>query len=230
MLVKDKYKKVRYIGVGKGVVMAKYKRIRGDGLFDVLKGLFTGGVKLIGNLFRSSGAKQLAQKAISSGSQLAKNALKEGAQALVKDVASDPMKYVNKATELVDKLKSSENPQDVAQEEAKKFSKQILNIAKEKVVQPTIDQYRDEFEGVKDKLKSQINPLRGASDARETIQAKQDEIQNSIGNLIAGMGLHKKKQVKKQSGKGKKVEAQNKERGSNSKIMNKLRGAGLVPL
>ena len=216
MLVKDKYKKVRYIGVGKGVVMAKYKRMRGDGLFDVLKGLFTGGVKLLGNLFRSSGAKQLAQKAISSGSQLAKNALKEGAQALVKDVASDPMKYVNKATELVDKLKSSENPQDVAQEEAKKFSKKILNIAKEKVVQPTIDQYRDEFEGVKDKLKSQT---------KEAIQNKQEEIQNSIGNLIAGMGLKKNK---KKSGKGSSNSVR--ETTHNSKIMHKLRGAGLVPL
>jgi hypothetical protein len=225
MLVKAKIKKVRYIGHGRGVSVASYKRMRGDGFFDVIKGLVSGGVKFLGNLFRSSGAKQLAQKAISSGSQLAKEALKEGAKSIVKDVASDPMKYVDKATELVGKLK--ENPQQVAQVEGEKFAKQILNIAKEKVIQPTIDQYRGEFEGVKEKPKL---------DTQNEIKKKQEDIQNNLGNLIAGMGL-------KQRGKGNqrrisdsksrvdmvKKSSKPKASGAN-KIMFKLRGAGLVPL
>ena len=146
MLVKSNFHKVRQLGCGRPVYQVKYKRMRGDGFLDIIKGLFTGGAKLLGNLFRSSGAKQLAQKALSSGVELAKETAKEGVKSLAKDVASDPIKYVNKATELVDKLKSSENPQQVAKQEAQAFAKDILKIAKEKVVQPTIDQYRDDYE------------------------------------------------------------------------------------
>jgi hypothetical protein len=207
MLVKRNIRKVRVIGHGRGMSIASYKKMRGDGFFDIFKSLFSGGVKLIGNLFRSSGAKQLAVKALTTAKDLGIKAVKEGATSLAKDVASDPMKYVEKATELVNKLK--DNPQEVAKIEGEKFAKQMLNIAKEKVVQPTIDQYRDEFEGVKQNL-------------------KQEAVQNNIGNLIAGMGLKKRGRSKatkiikeSQKGNGK---------NSNNKIMNKLRGAGLVPL
>ena len=229
MLVKGNFKKVRMIGHGK-VSVGRIKRMGGDGIFSVLKGLFSGGVKMLGNLFRSSGAKQLAQKAISSGSQLAKDALKEGAKSVVKEIASDPVKAFNTASDLVNKIKDSANPQEVAQQEAKNFSKQILNIAKEKVVQPTIDQYRDEFEGVKEKAKA---------DVQSAVKKQQEDIQANLGNLIAGMGL--KKQVPKggiaQRGKGSKVSrvdlvknSKSKSSSGNNKIMNKLRGAGLVPL
>ena len=222
MLVKGNFKKVRMIGHGK-VSVGRIKRMGGDGIFSVLKGLFSGGVKMLGNLFRSSGAKQLAQKAISSGSQLAKDALKEGAKSVVKEIASDPVKAFNTASDLVNKIKDSANPQEVAQQEAKNFSKQILNIAKEKVVQPTIDQYRDEFEGVKEKDKA---------DVQSAVKKQQEDIQANLGNLIAGMGL------RPQKGKGKvsrvdivkNAKPNKKSSSGNNKIMNKLRGAGLVPL
>ena len=116
------------------------------------------------------------------------------------------MKYINKGVELVNKFK--ENPQEVAKVESERFGKAILNIVKEKVVKPTIDQYREEFEGVKQ-------------------QAKTD-VQNNLGNLISGMGL------KKQRGKGKSVSMPKQQSkpssSSNKKIMNHLRGSGLVPL
>jgi hypothetical protein len=184
--------------------------MRGDGVFDVLKGLFSGGVKAISNLFRSSGAKQLVSSALNTSKTLAKNALKEGVNTIVKDVSADPLKYVNKGVELVNKFK--ENPQEVAKVESERFGKAILNIAKEKVIKPTIDQYREEFEGVKQ-------------------QAKTD-VQNNLGNLISGMGL----KTTKQSGKGKPV-SKGKTKGaskpstsSNMKIMTHLRGNGLIPL
>ena len=129
------------------------------------------------------------------------------------------MKYVNKGIELVNKFK--ENPQNVAQEEAQRFGKTILNIAREKVVKPTIDQYREEYEGVKTKAKSDI---------QSQIRTQQDAIQTNLGNLISGMGVKTRKlggkQVNKKGGKlvSKPVAS------SNKKIMNHLRGNGLVPL
>ena len=191
------------IGHGR-MAIGSYRRMRGDGVFDVLKGLFSGGVKAISNLFRSSGAKQLVSSALNTSKTLAKNALKEGVNTVVKDVSADPLKYINKGVELVNKFK--ENPQEVAKVESERFGKAILNIAKEKVVKPTIDQYREEFEGVKQ-------------------QAKTD-VQNNLGNLISGMGL------KKQRGKSvSKPKQQSKpSSSSNKKIMNHLRGSGLVPL
>ena len=191
------------IGHGR-MAIGSYRRMRGDGVFDVLKGLFSGGVKAISNLFRSSGAKQLVSSALNTSKTLAKNALKEGVNTVVKDVSADPLKYINKGIELVNKFK--ENPQEVAKVESERFGKAILNIAKEKVVKPTIDQYREEFEGVKQ-------------------QAKTD-VQNNLGNLISGMGL------KKQRGKSvSKPKQQSKpSSSSNKKIMNHLRGSGLVPL
>jgi len=193
------------IGHGR-MAIGSYRRMRGDGVFDVLKGLFSGGVKAISNLFRSSGAKQLVSSALNTSKTLAKNALKEGVNTVVKDVSADPLKYINKGVELVNKFK--ENPQEVAKVESERFGKAILNIAKEKVVKPTIDQYREEFEGVKQ-------------------QAKTD-VQNNLGNLISGMGL------KKQRGKGKSVSKPKQQSkpssSSNKKIMNHLRGSGLVPL
>ena len=91
-----------------------------------------------------------------------------------------------------------------------------LKIAKEKVITPTIDQYRGEFEGVKQ-------------------QAKTD-VQNNLGNLISGMGLKTPKQTGKPNGRTKsesvsKPKQQSKpSSSSNKKIMNHLRGCGLVPL
>ena len=191
------------IGHGR-MAIGSYRRMRGDGVFDVLKGLFSGGVKAISNLFRSSGAKQLVSSALNTSKSLAKNALKEGVNTVVKDVSADPLKYINKGIELVTKFK--ENPQEVAKVESERFGKAILNIAKDKVIKPTIDQYREEFEGVKQ-------------------QAKTD-VQNNLGNLISGMGL------KKQRGKSvSKPKQQSKpSSSSNKKIMNHLRGSGLVPL
>ena len=193
------------IGHGR-MAIGSYRRMRGDGVFDVLKGLFSGGVKAISNLFRSSGAKQLVSSALNTSKTLAKNALKEGVNTVVKDVSADPLKYINKGVELVNKFK--ENPQEVAKVESERFGKAILNIAKDKVIKPTIDQYREEFEGVKQ-------------------QAKTD-VQNNLGNLISGMGL------KKQRGKGKSVSKPKQQSkpssSSNKKIMNHLRGSGLVPL
>ena len=140
MLVKrNNIRKVRMIGHGR-MAIGSYRRMRGDGVFDVLKGLFSGGVKAISNLFRSSGAKQLVSSALNTSKTLAKNALKEGVNTVVKDVSADPLKYINKGIELVTKFK--ENPQEVAKVESERFGKAILNIAKEKVVKPTIDQYR----------------------------------------------------------------------------------------
>jgi hypothetical protein len=54
MIVKN-VRKLKHIGVGRPYTVARYRRIRqdGSGIFDVLKGLFSGGVKLIGNLFKS---------------------------------------------------------------------------------------------------------------------------------------------------------------------------------
>ena len=204
MLVKrNNIRKVRMIGHGR-MAIGSYRRMRGDGVFDVLKGLFSGGIKAVSNLFRSSGAKQLVSSALNTSKNLAKNALKEGVNTVVKDVSADPLKYINKGVELVNKFK--ENPQEVAKVESERFGKAILNIAKEKVVKPTIDQYREEFEGVKQ-------------------QAKTD-VQNNLGNLISGMGL------KKQRGKSvSKPKQQSKpSSSSNKKIMNHLRGSGLVPL
>jgi hypothetical protein len=207
MFIKGNVRKVRMVGNGRRMSIGSYKKMRGDGVFDVLKSIFSGGIKAVGSLFRSSGAKQLAQKVLTTGKDLAKNAVKEGVQSLVKDVSTDPLKYVNKGVELVNKFK--ENPQDVAKVEAQKFGKQILNIAKEKVIKPTIDQYREEFEGVKEKAKS--------------------DVQSNLGNLISGMGLlHQKKQ----RGKGalSKAPKTKPTPTSNKKIMNHLRGCGLVPL
>jgi hypothetical protein len=201
------------IGHGR-MAIGSYRRMRGDGVFDVLKGLFSGGVKAISNLFRSSGAKQLVSSALNTSKTLAKNALKEGVNTVVKDVSADPLKYINKGIELVNKLK--ENPQEVAKVESERFGKAILNIAKEKVIKPTIDQYREEFEGVKQ-------------------QAKTD-VQNNLGNLISGMGLKTPKQRGKPVSKGKTKSASkpkpNPKGGtaSNMKIMTHLRGCGLVPL
>jgi hypothetical protein len=228
MLIKgNNLKRVRMIGNGRKMAYGSYAHMRGDGVIDIVKGLFSGGVKALSSLFRSSGAKQLVSNVLTSGKNLAKDAVKEGLSTIVKDVSNDPMKYVNKGVELVNKFK--ENPQNVAQEEAQKFGKTILNIAREKVVKPTIDQYREEYEGVKTKAKSDI---------QSQIRTQQDAIQTNLGNLISGMGVKTRKlggkQVNKKGGKS--------QRGaepklvskpvpsSNKKIMNHLRGNGLVPL
>jgi hypothetical protein len=197
------------IGHGR-MAIGSYRRMRGDGVFDVLKGLFSGGIKAVSNLFRSSGAKQLVSSALNTSKNLAKNALKEGVNTVVKDVSADPLKYINKGVELVNKFK--ENPQEVAKVESERFGKAILNIAKEKVIKPTIDQYREEFEGVKQ-------------------QAKTD-VQNNLGNLISGMGLKAPKQRGKPVSKGKTKGASKPKpsTSSNMKIMTHLRGNGLIPL
>ena len=215
------------IGNGRKMAYGSYAHMRGDGVIDIVKGLFSGGVKALSSLFRSSGAKQLVSNALTTGKNLAKDAVKEGLSTIVKDVSADPMKYVNKGVELVNKFK--ENPQNVAQEEAQKFGKTILNIAREKVVKPTIDQYREEYEGVKTKAKSDI---------QSQIRTQQDAIQTNLGNLISGMGVKTRKlgskQVNKKGGKtqrGAKPKLVSKPvASSNKKIMNHLRGNGLVPL
>jgi hypothetical protein len=217
MLIKgNNLKRVRMIGNGRKMAYGSYAHMRGDGVIDIVKGLFSGGVKALSSLFRSSGAKQLVSNVLTSGKNLAKDAVKEGLSTIVKDVSNDPMKYVNKGVELVNKFK--ENPQNVAQEEAQKFGKTILNIAREKVVKPTIDQYREEYEGVKTKAKSDI---------QSQIRTQQDAIQTNLGNLISGMGVKTRKLGGKQVNKkgGSKPVAS-----SNKKIMNHLRGNGLVPL
>ena len=224
MLIKgNNFKRVRMIGNGRKMAYGSYAHMRGDGVIDIVKGLFSGGVKALSALFRSSGAKQLVSNALTTGKDLAKNAVKEGLSTIVKDVSADPMKYVNKGVELVNKFK--ENPQNVAQEEAQKFGKTILNIAREKVVKPTIDQYREEYEGVKTKAKSDI---------QSQIRTQQDAIQTNLGNLISGMGVKTRKLGGKKGGKqgGKQVGKQVGKlvASSNKKIMNHLRGNGLVPL
>ena len=200
------------IGNGRKMAYGSYAHMRGDGVIDIVKGLFSGGIKALCSLFRSSGVKQLVSNVLTSGKDLAKNAVKEGLSTIVKDVSADPMKYVNKGVELVNKFK--ENPQNVAQEEAQRFGKTILNIAREKVVKPTIDQYREEYEGVKTKAKSDI---------QSQIRTQQDAIQTNLGNLISGMGVKTRKLGCKKGG-SKPVAS------SNKKIMNHLRGNGLVPL
>ena len=211
------------IGNGRKMAYGSYATMRGDGVIDIVKGLFSGGVKALSSLFRSSGAKQLVSNVLTSGKDLAKNAVKEGLSTIVKDVSADPMKYVNKGVELVNKFK--ENPQNVAQEEAQKFGKTILNIAREKVVKPTIDQYREEYEGVKTKAKSDI---------QSQIRTQQDAIQTNLGNLISGMGVKTRKLGGKKGGKtqrGAEPKLVSKPvASSNKKIMNHLRGNGLVPL
>jgi hypothetical protein len=139
------------------------------------------------------------------------------------------MKYVNKGVELVNKFK--QDPQNVAQVEAQKFGKTILNIAREKVVKPTIDQYREEYEGVKEKAKSDI---------QSQIRTQQDAIQTNLGNLISGMGLRPQTKsdlgVKTRKLGGQQVSKKGVKLGSkpvastNKKIMTHLRGNGLVPL
>jgi uncharacterized protein YjbJ (UPF0337 family) len=215
MIVKGNLTRVRMIGNGRKMAYGSYATMKGDGIIDLMKGLFSGGIKALGSLFRSSGAKQLVSNALTTGKNLAKDAVKEGLSTIVKDVSADPMKYVNKGVELVNQLK--ENPQAVAQVEAQKFGKTILNIAKEKVVKPTMDQYREEFEGVKEKAKSDI---------QSQIRTQQDAIQTNLGNLISGMGVKPRKLEGKKGGKiaSKPVAS------SNKKIMNHLRGCGLVPL
>ena len=222
MLIKgNNLKRVRMIGNGRKMAYGSYATMRGDGVIDIVKGLFSGGVKALSSLFRSSGAKQLVSNVLTSGKNLAKDAVKEGLSTIVKDVSADPMKYVNKGVELVNKFK--ENPQNVAQEEAQKFGKTILNIAREKVVKPTIDQYREEYEGVKTKAKSDI---------QSQIRTQQDAIQTNLGNLISGMGLRPQTKsdlgVKPRKLGGKQVSKP--VASSNKKIMNHLRGNGLVPL
>ena len=218
MLIKgNNLKRVRMIGNGRKMAYGSYAHMRGDGVIDIVKGLFSGGVKALSALFRSSGAKQLVSNALTTGKDLAKNAVKEGLTTIVKDVSADPMKYVNKGVELVNKFK--ENPQNVAQEEAQKFGKTILNIAREKVVKPTIDQYREEYEGVKTKAKSDI---------QSQIRTQQDAIQTNLGNLISGMGV-KPRKLEGKKVKGGKL-ASKLVASSNKKIMNHLRGNGLVPL
>ena len=223
------------IGNGRKMAYGSYAHMRGDGVIDIVKGLFSGGVKALSSLFRSSGAKQLVSNALTTGKNLAKDAVKEGLSTIVKDVSADPMKYVNQGVELVNKFK--QDPQNVAQVEAQKFGKTILNIAKEKVVKPTIDQYREEFEGVKTKAKSDI---------QSQIRTQQDAIQTNLGNLISGMGVNTRKlggkQVNKKGGKSQSLIERGGARGaepklvskpvasSNKKIMNHLRGNGLVPL
>ena len=225
MLIKgNNLKRVRMIGNGRKMAYGSYAHMRGDGVIDIVKGLFSGGVKALSSLFRSSGAKQLVSNALTTGKNLAKDAVKEGLSTIVKDVSNDPMKYVNKGVELVNKFK--ENPQNVAQEEAQKFGKTILNIAREKVVKPTIDQYREEYEGVKTKAKSDI---------QSQIRTQQDAIQTNLGNLISGMGVKTRKlggkQVNKKGGKSQRgAEPSKPVASSNKKIMNHLRGNGLVPL
>jgi hypothetical protein len=227
MIVKGNLKRVRMIGNGRKMAYGTYATMRGDGVMDIVKGLFSGGVKALSALFRSSGAKQLVSNALTTGKDLAKNAVKEGLSTIVKDVSGDPMKYVNKGVELVNKFK--QDPQNVAQEEAQKFGKTILNIAREKVVKPTIDQYREEYEGVKTKAKSDI---------QSQIRTQQDAIQTNLGNLISGMGVKTRKLEGKKGGKtqmGAKPKQVGKQVGklvasSNKKIMNHLRGNGLVPL
>ena len=216
MLIKgNNLKRVRMIGNGRKMAYGSYAHMRGDGVIDIVKGLFSGGVKALSSFFRSSGAKQLVSNVLTSGKNLAKDAVKEGLSTIVKDVSNDPMKYVNKGVELVNKFK--QDPQNVAQVEAQKFGKTILNIAKEKVVKPTIDQYREEYEGVKTKAKSDI---------QSQIRTQQDAIQTNLGNLISGMGVKTRKLGSKKGGKilSKPVAS------SNKKIMNHLRGNGLVPL
>ncbi len=212
------------IGNGRKMAYGSYATMRGDGVIDIVKGLFSGGVNALSSLFRSSGAKQLVSNVLTSGKKLAKDAVKEGLTTIVKDVSNDPMKYVNKGVELVNKFK--ENPQNVAQVEAQKFGKTILNIAREKVVKPTIDQYREEYEGVKEKAKSDI---------QSQIRTQQDAIQTNLGNLISGMGVKtrklggNKKGGKTQRGAEPKLVSKP-VASSNKKIMNHLRGNGLVPL
>ena len=215
MIVKGNLTRVRMIGNGRKMAYGSYATMKGDGIIDLMKGLFSGGIKALGSLFRSSGAKQLVSNALTTGKNLAKDAVKEGLSTIVKDVSADPMKYVNKGVELVNQLK--ENPQAVAQVEAQKFGKTILNIAKEKVVKPTMDQYREEFEGVKEKAKSDI---------QSQIRTQQDAIQTNLGNLISGMGVKPRKLGGKKGGKI----VSKPEASSNKKIMNHLRGCGLVPL
>ena len=87
--------------------------------------------------------------------------------------------------------------------------------------------YRDDYEGVKEKLKN---------DAVAQVQ----NLQNNANNILAGMGLPKKRRSKNSSKSNKKSPKENirgsgrvpagGEKISNSKIMHKLRGAGLVPL
>ena len=223
MIVKGNLKRIRMIGNGKKMSYGSYATMRGDGVIDIVKGLFSGGVKALSSLFRSSGAKQLVSNALTTGKNLAKDAVKEGLTTIVKEVSNDPMKYVNKGVELVNKFK--QDPQNVAQEEAQKFGKTILNIAREKVVKPTIDQYREEFEGVREKAKSDI---------QSQIRTQQDAIQTNLGNLISGMGVKTRKLGGHKKG-GKIVKSQrgaepSKPPSSNKKIMTHLRGNGLVPL
>jgi hypothetical protein len=110
--------------------------------------------------------------------------------------------------------------------EAQKFGKTILNIARDKVVKPTMDQYREEFEGVKEKAKSDI---------QSQIRTQQDAIQTNLGNLISGMGVKPRKLGGKKGGKTQrgaepKIASKPVASSSNKKIMNHLRGCGLVPL
>ena len=70
MLIKgNNLKRVRMIGNGRKMAYGSYAHMRGYGVIDIVKGLFSGGVKALSSLFRSSGAKQLVSNVLTSGNR-----------------------------------------------------------------------------------------------------------------------------------------------------------------
>jgi hypothetical protein len=222
---------LKHIGVGRPYTLARYKKIRqdGSGIFDVLKGLFSGGVKFIGNLFKSSGAKALAKKAISTVVEKGKELAVEKGKEILQDVASNPIKYYEKGKDLVQKFQAPEaDPAEIAKQEANQYAKVLINNAREKVIQPTIEQYRDEYEGVKQNVKNQL---------QNEIQTQLANNNVNLNNLISGMGLKNKRGKGVKNKRGTQPKKNNSKQlnqqtvvGGNKKIMAQLRGSGLLRL
>lgn len=145
MIVKQQYRKPNFIGVSSKLTSLQYRRMNGAGNFDLFKGLFSGGAKLLSKLFQSPFVQNMGRKLLKKGVDKSQELLKKGIEKGKELLINKTVDVVRKTGEdLYNKItpKPSKNVDKIVEAEVKKFSDKIIKNNVNKSVIPTLDESR----------------------------------------------------------------------------------------
>ena len=165
--------------VGSG--MPHYFVMTGDGIIDSLLPFLKGGVKVVGNLLKKSGAQDLLKRTVSSLLQTGKEQAKRVVAELLPKLAQ---KGADLAKEAITAKLEGRQPQVNISDEIRKQIE--LEVKKQAATT------KKAFQGVLDPAKIEARQvLKGVIDnsAKET-QRQTRQARNRLNNLLAGNGMY----------------------------------------
>ena len=169
--------KVHVVGSG----MSHYSVLTGDGIIDSLLPFLKGGIKVVGNLLKKSGAQDLLKRTVSGLLQTGKDQAKRVVAESLPKLAEKGANLAKDA--IIDRIEGRQPTVNVSNEIRKQIESEVKKQAAttKKAFQNVIDPAKMEARQV---LKGVID-----TSAKET-ERQARQARNRLNNLLAGNGLY----------------------------------------